>query len=138
MKSPLLITIATVFCCQAVSAWGNNKKNGNDNGEDLSTYGNALDRDWLYDGSAISMKVEGCMWGYVDDNEESGCLEDSSEDGTSSWYQMANCRRAQVVFSLYSSNSCNKNSFKESVSTKTTLAFVPFVHLLTIFFTVCY
>jgi hypothetical protein len=61
------------------------------------------------------------MWGYVEDNEESGCMEDGSEDGTTYWYQMANCRRAQAVFSLYatdsgSSASCSNGNFKESVS----------------------
>ena len=98
------------------AAWGNNN---NDNSEDLSMYGNALNRDWLYDSTSISLKLEGCMWGYVEDNEDSGCMEDSSEDGTSYWYQMANCRRAQAVFSVYASSSsntgCNKNTFKETV-----------------------
>jgi hypothetical protein len=61
------------------------------------------------------------MWGYVEDNEDSGCMEDSSEDGTTYWYQMANCRRAQAVYTMYASSSsssasCNSNNFKESVS----------------------
>ena len=47
-------------------------------------------------------------------------MEDSSEDGTSYWYQMANCRRAQAVFSVYASSSshasCNNANFKETVS----------------------
>ena len=61
------------------------------------------------------------MWGYVEDSEESGCMENGSEDGTTYWYQMANCRRAQAVFSLYSTDSsssasCSSSNFKESVS----------------------
>jgi len=89
-------------------AWGS----GSDT--DTSIYGNALSRDWLYDGSKVSMKVQGCMWGYVGDNEDAGCLEDSSEDGTTYWYQMANCRRAQAVFDLYTGGGCG--TFQESVS----------------------
>ena len=94
------------------AAWGSSS-----NEVDASVYGNALNRDWLYDGSTISLKLEGCMWGYVEDNEESGCLEDSSEDGTTYWYQMANCRRAQAVYSLYTGSGCG-SGFVESVSTK--------------------
>lgn len=103
--------------CGVTDAWGGNNNN---NQQQLSVYGNALGRDWLYDATSISLKLEGCTWGYVEDNEESGCLEDGSEDGTTYWYQMANCRRAQAVFSLYSSSSsstsCNRNSFQETVS----------------------
>jgi len=70
------------------------------------------------------MQLEGCMWGYVsgdDEDGDSGCMEDESEDGTTYWYQMANCRRAQAVFSMYatdsgSSASCSSSAFKESVS----------------------
>ncbi len=96
------------------NAWG-----GNSNSAQLSVYGNALERDWLYSSSSISLKLEGCTWGYVEDSGESGCLERGSEDGTTYWYQMANCRRAQAVFSLYASSSgstsCNKNTFQETV-----------------------
>ena len=117
--SVLLTAVQTyVFLSLLVNptaAWGG----GND---DVSIYGNSLERDWLYDGSSISLKLEGCMFGYVEDNEDSGCLEDSSEDGTTYWYQMANCRRAQVAFSLYASSSgsasCNSNNFKETVRTR--------------------
>jgi hypothetical protein len=50
-----------------------------------------------------------------------GCMQDSSEDGTTYWYMMANCRRAQVAYSLYASSSaggtkCKNSNFKESVS----------------------
>ena len=109
----LRITITSLLVCWPVSAWGSD--------EDTAVYGNSLSRDWLYNSKVISMELEGCMWGYVEDNEESGCMEDGSEDGTTYWYQMANCRRAQAVFSLYatdsgSSASCSNGNFKESVS----------------------
>ena len=88
-------------------------------------YGDSFSRDWLYDSSAISMKLEGCYWGYVYDGEDAGCMEAESEDGTYSWYQMANCRRAQAVFSLYASDSsssvgCSSNTYKETVSLRKT------------------
>jgi hypothetical protein len=99
-------------------AWGSSSSS-----VDLSIFGNALSRDWMYNAKGISIKVEGCMWAYWQDkdNENSGCLEESSEDGTTYWYQMSNCRRAQVVWSVYASDSssnpnCNANNFKETVS----------------------
>jgi hypothetical protein len=110
LNSLLMVTIVSLLTMQ-VAAWGSDGS-----GSDTSIYGNALSRDWLYDGSSVSLKLEGCMWGAVSDNEESGCMEDSSEDGTSYWYQMANCRRAQAVYSMYASSSCGSSSFQESVS----------------------
>lgn len=99
---------------QLVLSWGNSGGS-----TDYDNFGDSYSRDWLNDGSSISMKFEGCVWGYVYDSEEAGCLEDSSEDGTTSWYMMSNCRRAQAAFSLYassSSGSCSSGNFKESVS----------------------
>jgi hypothetical protein len=95
-------------------AWGSSSS-----GTDYDNYADSFSRDWLSDGSTLSLKLEGCVWGYVYDSEEAGCLEDSSEDGTSYWYQMSNCRRAQAAFSMYSSSSsgnCNSGNYKESVS----------------------
>ena len=46
-------------------------------------------------------------------------MEDESEDGTTMWYMMANCKRAQVAYSVYASSSGTtscRNDFKESVS----------------------
>lgn len=88
--------------------------------EDTAIYGNALNRDWLYTSNAISIQVEGCVWGYVYDHDSAGCMEDGSSDGTTYWYQMANCRRAQVAYRMYASSSgnsasCNNQNFKESV-----------------------
>ena len=99
-------------------AWGSSSGGGSD----YSIYGNALERDWMYNAKGISIKVEGCLWSYWQDkdDEDSGCLEESSEDGTTYWYQMSNCRRAQVVWSVYASDSssnpnCNSGNFKETV-----------------------
>ena len=119
------------------SSWG-----GNDD-EDKSIFGNSLTRDWMSDSSSISIQLEGCAWGYVADNEEAGCLENGSQDGTTYWYQMANCRRAQAVFSVFGSSSgsasCNKNNFKESVCyfidhtcwAKIKMFFIPLILLVT-------
>ena len=98
--------------------WGSSNSQQSDD----SIFGNSYARDWLYNSKSISMKVEGCAWGYVEDSEEVGCLENGSDDGTTNWYMMANCRRPQVVFSVYassgSSTSCNNNNFKGSVREK--------------------
>lgn len=104
------------LCTVHAAAWGSSSSSSEVNS---AVYGSALDRDWLYDGSALSLKLEGCVWGYVDDSENAGCMAQSSEDGTTYWYQMANCRRAQAVFSVYASSgnnaACNSGNFKESV-----------------------
>jgi hypothetical protein len=87
---------------------------------EVAAYGNMLDREWLYSSTAMSIKFEGCLWGFAADSDNAGCMESGSSDGTTYWYQMANCRRAQAVFSVFSTDSgssvgCNKNTFKESV-----------------------
>jgi len=95
-------------------SWG-----GSSSETDFTNYADSFSRDWLYDGSSISLKLEGCVMGYAYDSQEAGCMEKSSQDGTSSWYMMSNCRRAQAAFSIYSSGSsgnCNSGNFKESVS----------------------
>jgi len=117
-RSKLLkVIIISCLALQVSASWGSGSSSSSE--YDASIYGNALERDWLYSGTGISMKLEGCMWGYVEDNEDSGCMEDSSEDGTTYWYQMANCRRAQAVYSVYASSSshasCNSGNFKETV-----------------------
>lgn len=109
-----LLTLS--LCAYHAAAWGSSKNQE----VDSTVYGKSLQRDWLSSGS-ISIKLEGCVWGYVEDNEDAGCLDDSSEDGTYYWYQMANCRRAQAVVSVYASSggfggaSCNSGNFQESV-----------------------
>jgi len=106
-----LLTLPQLAFC-----WGNS----NSDGLDYTKYSDSYSRSWLSDGSYISLKLNGCAYGYVYDNEEVGCLEDSSEDGATSWYMMSNCRRAQAAFSLYSSSSsgdCSSGNFKESFVT---------------------
>jgi len=114
-----LVLLIVQLCGQQVQAsWGN----GNSNGDtDYSIYGNSGTRDWLYDGSTLSFQVLGCVWGVVYDSEEAGCLEDESEDGTYNWYMMANCRRPQVAYSVYSSggSSCSSSTFVGSFMTTT-------------------
>eukprot|EP00551_Chaetoceros_affinis_P002130 CAMPEP_0203639256 /NCGR_PEP_ID=MMETSP0088-20131115/5052_1 /ASSEMBLY_ACC=CAM_ASM_001087 /TAXON_ID=426623 /ORGANISM="Chaetoceros affinis, Strain CCMP159" /LENGTH=349 /DNA_ID=CAMNT_0050494093 /DNA_START=243 /DNA_END=1292 /DNA_ORIENTATION=+ len=94
---------------------------------DYSIYGMSMQRDWMYDSKSISLKFLGCVWGFVDaDNGENmGCMPNDSEDGTSSWYQMANCRRAQVAYGMYASSgstNCKNGDFKESFVTKNGIA----------------
>ncbi|KAG7363975.1 hypothetical protein IV203_037177 [Nitzschia inconspicua] len=119
----LFLLIGLLLCSQ-VSAWGNSGS-----GEvDYSIYGNGFTRDWLSDGSTLSFEVLGCVWGMVEDSEEAGCLEDESEDGTYNWYMMANCRRPQVAYSVYTSSSCNSNNFVGSFMT--TVGVSEFIYLL--------
>jgi hypothetical protein len=108
----VFVTSQLVF---GVHGWGSSSST------DSTVFAESFKRDWLYDATAISMKLEGCVWGYVSDSEEAGCLKSSSSDGTYYWYQMANCRRAQAAFSLYTSDSsnsvsCNSNTYRETVS----------------------
>ena len=113
LRAVLTTTLLSILVLQ-VGAWGNSDSETLDS----SVYGNTLTRDWMSDGSAVSMKLMGCVWGFVKDAEDSGCLERSSEDGTQYWYMMANCRRAQAVFGLYSGTSCSSSNFKETVREK--------------------
>ena len=70
--------------------------------------------------NTIAMKVEGCVWSTSDDNEDMACMDNGSGDGTTYWYQMAMCRRAQVAFSVYAStsgsSSCSTGNFVGTVS----------------------
>jgi hypothetical protein len=102
-----------------VRAWGSSSSSTYSE-SDYGRYGNGFTREWLYDGSSLSFEVLGCVWGMVDDSEEVGCLQDGSEDGTTNWYMMANCRRPQVAYSVFSSSrsgssGCNSDSFVGSV-----------------------
>jgi hypothetical protein len=106
LASFVLLFIVTVPC---VEGWGN----GNNN--DLSLYSNNYYRDWLEDGSTISMKMHGCVESFVTDGENAACMEQGSEDGTTYWYMMSNCKRANVAYSLYSANNCNNGNFQETV-----------------------
>lgn len=114
--------IATLLSILAfpVDGWGYGGNSNSGSALDALYYGNTFTQDWLYDSKSIAIKVEGCVWGYVADSEEVGCLQDDSEDGLTNWYMMANCRRPQVAYSVYasssSSTSCNSANFKGSVS----------------------
>jgi hypothetical protein len=122
-RTGFLVTLLSILA-SPVTAWGNSNSNSNTEADE-SVYGNNFVLDWLYDSKSLSIKVEGCVWGNVADSEEVGCLEDESEDGTTNWYMMANCKRPQVAFTVYGSSSsntgCNSNNYKGSVSQKKSL-----------------
>ena len=102
------------------SAWGSSSSSS---GKELYYPNEQLA--WMYDSTTIAMKVEGCVWSTTDDNEDVGCMADASGDGTTYWYQMAMCRRAQVAYSVYATDSssatCTSNTFKGSVRTLSTV-----------------
>lgn len=82
---------------------------------------------WMTQSSSFSFEYLGCVWAVTEDNEDWGCLANGSSDGTSSWYMMANCRRAQVAYNIYGSSSssgtkCNSGNFKESFHTTNSLS----------------
>ena len=113
-RKALIVLAVLCLLAERVFAWGSSSSETDD-----TIYGNTFTRDWLYNSKSISFKVDGCAWGYVEDSEEVGCLEDGSDDGTTNWYMMANCRRPQVVFSVYASSggstNCNSGNFVGSV-----------------------
>jgi hypothetical protein len=102
-----------------VAAWGSSSSSTSP-----AIYYPNEQNNWLFDSATIAMKVEGCVWATTDDNEDVGCMQDASGDGTTYWYQMAMCRRAQVAYSVYATSSssatCNSNTFKGTVSMKNT------------------
>jgi len=125
------IIIGILTSLTPAQAWGGN-------GDDASAYyafGNSFSQDYIYDSKSISLKLGGCVYspisgragGDKDGDYGDGCLVDDSEDGTTSWYQMSNCLRANAAFSFYASDSSNKAScssstFEESLITTTGLA----------------
>lgn len=82
------------------AAWGNS--NSVSTGESKH-YSNNLN-EWKQS-NHIAMKVEGCSWADSDYGEDVGCRAADSGDGTVYWYQMAQCKRAQVAYSVYASSS---------------------------------
>jgi len=93
---------------------------------------------WMSQSSSFSFEYLGCVWAVTEDNEDWGCLANGSSDGTSSWYMMANCRRAQVAYNIYASSSssgtkCNSGNFKESFHTTNSLS--GFVSTLSSYYT---
>lgn len=112
----LQIILVCLYQSNNVQGWGN------DDDSQSSTnmlYGDTLNRDWLYNSNSISLQLEGCVWGYASDHDDADCMENGSQDGTTYWYQMANCRRAQAVYRMYATSSgsasCTTSNFKESV-----------------------
>lgn len=106
----VLVCSLLLMTSSSVQAWGSSHQTS-----DEMVYGNRFENDWLNSGSTLSFQVEGCAWGYTYDSEEAGCLEDESEEGTTNWYMMANCRRPQVAFSVFKGNSCSSGNFVGSV-----------------------
>lgn len=104
--------VATQF--SRAAAWGSSSNNDGDS----KFYSNSLN-EWSQS-NHIAMKVEGCSWADTDYSENVGCRADDSGDGTQYWYQMANCKRAQVAYSVYASNSgstsCGSGDYKGTVS----------------------
>jgi hypothetical protein len=103
-----------------VMAWGTSSST---NG--MEYFSTSLRRDYLYNSKKIHIEYVGCAVGYTrvngdkDNDNESGCLENSSEDGLSYWFMMSNCKRAQVVFNVFANSGvggCGEGSFQESVS----------------------
>lgn len=115
-KGGTLALIGSVTATQLtrVAAWGNK----NNNAGDAVYYSNSLN-EWS-EASHIAMEVLGCSWADTDYSEDVGCLEDESGDGTQYWYQMANCKRAQVAYSVYASSSgktsCSSTDYVGTVS----------------------
>uniref|UniRef100_A0A7S1FTP3 Uncharacterized protein n=1 Tax=Corethron hystrix TaxID=216773 RepID=A0A7S1FTP3_9STRA len=117
--------------------------NNGDSGSDMSLYSQSTYQEWLYSFGSLEIVYHGCVWSEVyggandggdkDEENGSGCLQNSSEDGTYYWYQMANCKRANVAFSVYgteasSSGSCSNKRYLETFVTKSGL--VDFVDIL--------
>mmetsp|Transcript_7033 Transcript_7033/g.10254 ORF Transcript_7033/g.10254 Transcript_7033/m.10254 type:complete len:364 (-) Transcript_7033:206-1297(-) len=100
-KGGTLALIGSVTATQLsrAAAWGNKNKNAGD----AVYYSNSVN-EWSQ-ASHIAMEVLGCSWADTDYSEDVGCLADESGDGTQYWYQMANCKRAQVAYSVYASSS---------------------------------
>lgn len=123
LSSPTMLALALLCHLPLVArGWG-----GGDNDGSTSIYSASERRnEWMYSASKLNIEYVGCVWGTVEGGEEYhedfGCREDESEDGTYYWYQMASCRRAQVVYNVYSGGSCGSSSFKESYVTKTGLS----------------
>lgn len=110
LANALGVTLLLLMTASSVEGWGSS------NGDaDMSIYSDAYSRDWLYDGSSIALKIDGCVRSFVQDGEDSGCMEQESDTGTTYWYQMSNCKRANVAYSLYSGTSCSSSNFKEAV-----------------------
>lgn len=114
LANALGVALLLLLTVSSVEGWG-----GGNSDSDMSIYSDAYSRDWLYDGSSVALKIDGCVRSFVQDGEDSGCMEQDSDTGTELWYQMSNCKRPNVAYSLYasgsSSASCSSSQFKEAV-----------------------
>ena len=110
----LIGTVAATQLNQAM-AWGN--KNKQEHGDD-QFYSNSVN-EWSQ-ASHIAIEVIGCSFADSDFSEDVGCRGDDSGDGTQYWYQMANCKRAQVAYNVYASYSgktgCGNGDYVGTVS----------------------
>lgn len=115
-RSHLACSIAASHLALA-TAWG-----GSSESSSVGIYYQNESYEWLYGSTNIAMKVEGCVWSTTDDNEDVACMEDESGDGTTYWYQMAMCRRAQVAYSVFATDSgsatCASSQFKGTFVTQ--------------------
>mmetsp|Transcript_5966 Transcript_5966/g.12984 ORF Transcript_5966/g.12984 Transcript_5966/m.12984 type:complete len:384 (-) Transcript_5966:288-1439(-) len=102
-------------------AWGSSSSSN------MEYYSTSQRRSYLYESSKINIEYVGCAVGYTrvngdegggGDEDGGGCLENSSEDGLSYWFMMSNCKRAQVVFNVFSGGGCSESTFQESVITR--------------------
>lgn len=87
---------------------------------DESLYSESGAVGWTNDYSYMKFTIHGCVYAQVNDLEDLACQEKDSEDGTYYWYQMVNCRRAQVAYSIYASSSssvsCSNNDYMETLA----------------------
>lgn len=108
----ILLLYRKLGICQG--GWGGSSSSN----VDESYYSEAGTVGWMNDYSSMKFTIHGCVYAQVNDLDDLYCQEKGSEDGTYYWYQMVNCRRAQVAFSVYASDSgstsCNNNYYMET------------------------
>uniref|UniRef100_A0A7S1BV66 Uncharacterized protein n=1 Tax=Corethron hystrix TaxID=216773 RepID=A0A7S1BV66_9STRA len=122
LQSVLLLTASTE------ASWGGSKNSEN---IDMSMFQTNNARDWLQY-SSLEIKYNGCVWFDVNkggDENGGGCLgnEDGDGDrrrlggdGDMPWYTQANCKLAQVVYSVYGSETgggCGRGKFLDTFIT---------------------
>lgn len=121
-----LLSLVTAYTLVPAEAWGSSSSSSTSG--TAKFYANERSN-WMFGANNIAMKVEGCVWATTDDNEDLGCMNDASGDGTTYWYQMAMCRRAQVAYSVYAttsgSSSCSSGNFKGTVSSRFVVIYLP-------------
>uniref|UniRef100_A0A7S2JRX3 Uncharacterized protein n=1 Tax=Leptocylindrus danicus TaxID=163516 RepID=A0A7S2JRX3_9STRA len=75
--------------------------------------------------SSFNIQLLGCVWGQVDVDSgiDFGCNEiDSGDYNTAYWYKQAECRRAQVAYSISPANdTCNQSNMFDAFVTRSGL-----------------